>query len=122
VEKRKNETEAYDDRVVRKHPWATETYDNYEKNYQISKDMLIFRYSKEFFLLEGEKLDPERNKYHKPVTPLKKLDDAYLIIRERDKIEATTPSASAANKATEAARKRDEDEERSERGGKDRDD
>eukprot|EP01016_Furgasonia_blochmanni_P053577 TRINITY_DN8681_c0_g1_i3.p1 TRINITY_DN8681_c0_g1~~TRINITY_DN8681_c0_g1_i3.p1 ORF type:complete len:467 (+),score=99.95 TRINITY_DN8681_c0_g1_i3:67-1467(+) len=113
VEKRKTETESFEDRAMKKHPWAFETFDDYEKNYEVSRDMLIFRYSKEFFLLEGEKLDPEKNKYHRPVTPLKKLDDQYLIIRERDKIEGMTPAHKA--KTDEQEKKKDSEGERRER-------
>ena len=43
--------------------------------------MAVFKYTKEFFLKPGEKLDPGKNKFHVKLTPATKLDDEFLVKR-----------------------------------------
>jgi hypothetical protein len=78
-----------------------ETYDVYDKKYPIQQEMSVFKYTKKFFALPGEKYE-EKTDYHKPLTPVQKLGDQYIkkwhyaekLAREKERLKALEESKS----------------------------
>ena len=54
-----------------------ETYDDYDKKYEILRDVPVFKYTKEFYLFPGEKYEI-KSKYHERIQVSKHLGDEYL--------------------------------------------
>lgn len=80
IEECDKKTTTYDQEIEKKFG-KIETYDDYDKKYDLVKDMTVFQYTKNFYLEKGEKLE-KKTRYHEKITPAKQLGDEYLIKAE----------------------------------------
>jgi len=55
-----------------------ETYDNYDKKYELRRDPAVFKYDRAWFLESGEKFE-RKSKYQEKIVPARKMDDKYKI-------------------------------------------
>jgi len=56
-----------------------ETYDDYDRTYEVPRDMAIFKYTKEFYTFPGEKYEA-KSKYHEKVPQPKQLGPEHIKV------------------------------------------
>jgi hypothetical protein len=69
--------ESYEEAVKRSYG-EFETYDNYDKKYELRRDPAVFKFNRSYFLDAGEKLE-RKSKYQEKLVPAKQMDDKYKI-------------------------------------------
>ena len=74
-----------------------ETYDNYDKKYELRRDPAVFKYDRAWFLETGEKFE-RKSKYQEKIVPARKMEDKYKIDYNVEAAQTDRPGAGIISK------------------------
>ena len=81
--KKNASSEGFDDKFIKTYG-PVETYDNYDKNYELIREATVFNYDRRIFVEKGEKVNNIDLEYHSELKKPKVLGEEFKLKKAGD--------------------------------------
>lgn len=81
--KKNTANESFDEKFIRTYG-PVESYDDYDKNYELIREATVFKYDRRIFVEKGEKVNNAELEYHSELPKPKVLGEEFKLKKAGD--------------------------------------